>query len=162
MIRLVFTTGGDLFSFGVQVMTLSDVTHVAIGLPPNGELLLHATLKGVVLQPRAKWRQRPIADFAIRPNVLGGLARAASQIGKPYDTGEVAFRPFLAALQYLAPLAPRSAAQGTAAWTCARFVMLLDPGGDRILEWRGLDPLTATPADLLERCLVGPSFVRVR
>ena len=160
MTRLVFTTSDDLFSLGVRMLTFSDVAHVAIGLGNRGDRLLHATLKGVVVQPRKTWRQRTVADFEIVPNVLRGLIRCGAQLGKPYDDAEVALRPFLAMLQYISPFAPRSGASPTA-WSCARFVMLLDPGGYQIPEWRDLDPLTATPADLFGRCLGGQSFRRV-
>jgi len=160
--RLVFTTGVDPFQLLINVGTCSIAGHAAIGL---GDALLHAHEDGVLIEPRSVWlgkeRQRLVAEFLILPNVDDGIAFALSQIGKGYDNPGVIraaiFRILkltLSPIQYLGP-APMNR------HTCAAFAMLIDPYGQRIPEWRGLDRATVVPADLLSLASMGPSFQRV-
>lgn len=169
VLRLVFTQGDDLFSVGVRALSLSPTSHVAIGFggaagaggASSADHLLHVRLKkGVVLEPRKKWKQPTIAEFVVLRNVSRGLAFCLSQIGRPYDTNEVTERPILTLIRTIMPLAPVDN-RTPGAWHCARFAICLDPNGDVIPEWRGLDPLTVTPGELYDRCLYGSSFMRV-
>lgn len=154
---LVFTTGLDPFQVLINVSTLSEAGHVAIGL---GDHLLHAYEKGVVYEPREVWftgkRQRLVRELEILPDVSEGVARCMQHIGEPYDVGGVlrtALRILLSRLQ--SPVVVRPNAR-ISSHTCASFAMLLDPEGARIPEWRGVHRGTVTPADLLE--VAGPSF----
>lgn len=154
---LVFTTGLDPFQVLINVSTQSWAGHVAIGL---GDHLLHAYERGVVYEPREAWftgkRQRLIRELEILPNVSDGVTRCMRHIGEPYDVGGVlrtALHIMLSRFQ--SPVVLKPDARITA-HTCASFVMLLDPEGARIPEWRDVQRGTVTPADLLEAA--GPSF----
>lgn len=159
-VRLVFYTSDDLFSLGVRAYSMSPICHVAIGLGPAANQLLHARTKGVVLEPRSRFRMRSIGDFLILRDVTPGLAFCLSQVGRPYDMTEISSRPLLSLLRRIMPLAPNANAT-PGAWSCVRFAMMLDPNALQLTEWRDLDPLTATPSDLYQRCVYGTNFARV-
>lgn len=165
MTRLVFTAGNDPFGLLIRVGSLSTISHAAIGLGGDDGPLLHAYEAGVVLEPRARWfgtlKQRLVAEYVILPDVSDGLQTCMAQVGKPYDViGAIKIgvlrmlRIFGSPVQDLGP-------DTVKAFTCAHFVMLLDPHGRRIPEWQLLDREAVVPGDLL-RVAAGPSFRRVR
>lgn len=154
----MFTTGWDPFQVLINVGTFSRAGHAAIGV---GDMLLHAYEKGVVYEPREQWftskKQRLVAEVEIVPDVSLGLRECFSRVGEPYDVVGVfraalaiTMRRFVSSIQWFGPASRDS-------HTCAAFVMLLDPDGARIPEWRALDRAIVTPADLLAMTS-GPSF----
>lgn len=155
---LVFTTGLDPFQALINLSTFSRAGHVAIGLGPE---LLHAYEPGVKLDSREWWlttkRQRLVAEYEIVPDISKGLAECLGHIGEPYDVlGAVRAAIAIALRRLWSPLrAPWPAS--ISAHTCASFVMLLDPHGERIHEWREIRRSVVTPADLLVAC-EGASF----
>ena len=153
--KILFLRGRDPFSLSVQMMTLSEVSHVALILPSDrGELALHALVKGVRLEPRDKLDRNfdPVAEFVVLPDVRTGLAFLLKQVGKPYDEGEVASRLFYHGLQAIFPWIAGAGTSTPAKdkWTCGRLTMALDPVRNRIPEWWVLDPSLVTPVDLLD------------
>jgi len=159
---LVFTTGADAFQYLINLTTFSPAAHAAIGL---GDQLLHVHEKGVCLEPRINWftqkRQRLIAEFAILPNVQHGVQHCLGRVGEAYDVAGVfklglmiILRRMLSPLQHVNSTSNR-------AHTCAAFVMLLDPMGLAIPEWRGLDRENVLPVDLLAAARDGSSFRRL-
>lgn len=156
--RLVFTTGLDPFQFLIGATTQSPATHAAIGI---GDHLLHAYERGVMLEPRDEWlgkqKQRLVAEFQILPDVTDGIYGALSQVGQKYDVGHVIK---IGLLRLLRPFTPKLWPEREDRFTCARFVMLIDPHGD-IPEWHDVWREAVVPGDLLERALVGPSFYQV-
>jgi hypothetical protein len=156
---LAFTTGADPFQFLVKATTDSAASHAAIGL---GDQLLHAYEDGVLLESRDEWlgkrKQVLVAEFQILPDVTDGIARAMQHLGKKYDAMHVLkiwlLRLLHPAIRSLGPDAPDK-------FTCARFVTMIDPYGERIPEWRHLWMEAITPADLLDCALWGPSFHRI-
>ena len=158
---IVFTTGWDPFQVLINLSTFSEAGHAAIGM---GDMLLHAYEPGVVYEPRERWftkkRQRLIAEYEILPDVADGLAQCFARSGEPYDVRGVLRTAVTLMLQRLgSPLQPAWRAN-PAAHTCAAFVMLLDPHGERIPEWRALNRAVVTPADLVLMAQ-GPSFRQV-
>jgi hypothetical protein len=156
---LVFSTGSDPFQFLVKATTNSAASHAAIGL---GDRLLHSYEDGTLLEPRGEWfgkrEQVLVAEFQILPDVTDGIARAMRHLGKKYDAMHVIkiwlLRLLHPAIRSLGPDAPDK-------FTCARFVTMIDPYGERIPEWRHLWMEAITPADLLDCALWGPSFHRI-
>lgn len=155
---LVFSSGSTWFQVVVQFATLSGCDHVAIGLD---DLLLHATDKGIVLEPRAKWERhnRITHEYEILPDVSPGLQGCFSLIGQPYDTkGVIRTGLGLALRRTLAPIRPWAASLGE--HTCAGYAMLLDPHGEVIPEWQSLSRRSVAPVDLLDA--TGQSFRKVQ
>ena len=160
--RLVFTAGFDPFQVFINIGTGSPASHAALGI---GDQLLHAYEDGVILEPRSAWfgkmQQRLVAEFLILPDIEDGLDLAFAQIGKRYDAAGV-IRAIIARLLRLTMSPIRNLGPAPMnAHTCAAFVMLVDPYGQRIPEWRDLDRTTIVPADLMALASMGPSFQRV-
>ena len=158
--RLVFTTGLDPFQLLVGVTTGSKATHAAIGI--GDDQLLHAYEPGVLLESRDEFlrgkKQTLVAEFAVLPDVTDGIYEALSHVGKRYDVAHVIK---IGLLRLLRPFTLRLWPEREDRFTCARFAMLLDPYGEAIPEWRDVWREAVVPADLLDRALVGPSFVRL-
>ena len=156
---LVFTTGRDAFQALVAKTTQSVATHAAIGL---GDQLLHAYEDGVMLDSRDAWfttrKQLLVAEFAIVPNVDDGIDQALQHVGQKYDAMHV-IKAWL--LRTLWPFVRSLGPDRHDRFTCARFVTLIDPNGERIPEWRYLWHEALAPADLLECALWGVSFRRM-
>ena len=165
MIRLVFTSQGDPFQLLIRAGGLSSASHAAIGLGPNGELLLHAYEDGVLLETREYWlgtlKQKLVAEYEILPDVEDGLRQALAQVGKRYDIFGAIKIGVLRALDVFGSPVRSLGPDSKNAYTCAHFVMLLDPYGRRIPEWRLLNRATVIPGDLM-RVAHGPSFRRLR
>lgn len=155
---LVFTSGFDPFQLLINIGTFSRAGHVAIGY---GNDLLHAYEPGVEITPRSYWfgekKQRLIHEYEIVPDVSRGMLRCIDRIGEPYDVVGVLRAMFVLTLKrFASPVRTRGTAS-KASHTCASFVMLLDPEGGIIPEWRDVDRSVVTPADLLIAAR-GPSF----
>lgn len=159
---LVFTTGIDPFQLLINVGTCSTAGHAAIGL---GDHLLHAHENGVLIEPRSSWfgrdEQSLVAEFEILPDVSSGVDFALTQVGKKYDAGGALraavsrlLKLTLSPIQYLGPASMKR-------HTCAAFVMLIDPQGAQIPEWRDLDRALVVPGDLLGAASLGSSFRRI-
>jgi hypothetical protein len=152
----VFTKAWDWFQVLVNISTSSEVSHVCIGL---GDSILHVDARGVVLEPRLAYmirkRQHIVSEVAIVPDVSSGLDFCLSQVGMPYDYPGILRTAIGIALDRMKSPLRSLAGTSSSAYTCAGFIMLLDPHG-RIPEWRDLDRSVVTPADLLRA--VGPSF----
>lgn len=155
---IVFTSGASWFQVIVKIATLSQCDHIAIGL---GDLFLHARDRGVVLEPREIWlrHNRVVEEHEILPDVSSGLQRCISHIGQTYDQpGVIRTGLGIALRRTLSPLQPWAAS--TNAHTCAGFVMLLDPHGIAIPEWREVARRDVVPCDLLDA--LGPSFRKLQ
>jgi hypothetical protein len=158
---LVFTSGFDPFQLMINLATFSRAGHVAIGIGTN---LLHAYEKGVVYEPRERWftskRQYLVHETEILPDVSCGIESCFSKLGQPYDViGAFKLAILITLKRMWSPLRSLGPVS-EASHTCASFVMLLDPSGERIAEWRDLRRDIVTPADLLQAAY-GPSFRQV-
>lgn len=154
---LVFTKAWDWFQVLVNISTTSPASHVGIGL---GDALLHVDARGVVLEHRLAYmirkRQHVVSEVEILPDVSDGLDHCLSQVGRPYDYPGILRTAIGIALDRMkSPLRGLDFSPSSGSYTCAGFVMLLDPDG-RIPEWKTVNRSTATPADLLSA--IGPSF----
>lgn len=158
-VTLVFTTGRDAFQMLVASTTKSKATHAAIGL---GDQLLHAYENGVLLESRDEWlgkrEQKLVAEFEILPDVSEGVGQALAHVGEKYDVAHV-FKAWI--LRLLSPAIRSLGPDSRNKFTCARFVTLIDPHGDRIPEWRYLWREALAPVDLLDAAMWGPSFRRL-
>jgi hypothetical protein len=166
MTHLVFTSDSTPFGLLIRAGSFSAASHVAIGLGDENGPLLHAYEPGVILEPRERWfgapnNQRFIAEYKILPDVSEGLRECFTQIGKPYDGVGALKIAVLRGLQLFGSPIQSLGPDSKTAFTCAHFVMLLDPLGRRIPEWRLLNRETLAPGDVL-RVADGPSFRRVR
>lgn len=158
-VRLVFTTGDDAFQNAIRASTKSDATHAALALG-DGQTLLHAYEDGVRVDSRARWLakgQRIVAEYQILPDVTDGVFAAMQHVGKRYDVLHV----FKIAVMRLFRATRLGRPEDDDAFTCARFVMTVDPDGEAIPEWRMLSPEDVVPADLLAMAEGGPSFHRI-
>lgn len=165
-VRLLFTTGPDWYQAAIRLTTLSPASHAAVAIGEHGEQILHAIEKGVRLEPRSDWlikeKQRVVAEYLVQPDVSDGVRNMLAHVGERYDLPGVVriglirmFNLFGSPVHYFGPMS-------NIAHTCARFVMLLDPLGHRIPEWRHIDRESVTPSDLLRAAEGGPSFLRIR
>lgn len=167
LVRLVFTTAPSVDQLLIGYSTFSQATHVAIGLGPYGEWLLHAVDDGVVLEPRSAWlgppkNQRIVAEFLVLPNVDDGVRQALMHVGERYDTAGLVFVAMRRLMALFAGILQDYERTPTRAQICTRFSMLLDTSGTKIPEWRHLDPEYVSPGDLLRVAIQGPSFRRLR
>jgi hypothetical protein len=163
-IRLLFTTRDHPWDWGVRLMTTGDASHVAIALGPTGDPLVHATGEGVVIEPRARWLagKKVVAEYRILPDVSDGLnRRVLPSVGKRFGHGLIAVRALERALKLVSWPTIRLPATNHNL-ICSQTVMLLDPDGARIPEWRDLGMGTVDPQQLLERAERGASFQRIR
>jgi len=163
-VRLVFTTGSDLYQVAIRALTFSPASHVAIALGKNGETLLHAIERGVVLEPRSHWfgamKQRLVAEYVVLPDVTEGVYEAMRHVDAPYDLPGIFKIIVLRALRFVASPVNSFGPIPDWAHTCALFAMLLDPAGRKIPEWRHINREAVAPGDLL-LAAAGPSFMRV-
>jgi hypothetical protein len=136
---------------------------VAIGLGPHADLILHSVPDvGVALEPKGPYLKRSgekvIAEYVILPDVRSGVIQAMGLLGNSWDYAEVVSYVALALGRMMCPWLPVSRPTPQQ-WSCARFVMQIDPTGTAIPEWKGVDPKTATPGALLN--VIGPSFAKL-
>ena len=174
-IRLVFTARNHPIDWLIRfapAFERSAASHVAVGLGPDGPLI-HARGRrksdgkaGVVMQSRAEWAaggNRTVAEYRIVPDVSEGLnARVLPAIGRAFGYDLIVRRGVERALRlFMWPWPVKLRGVGERI-ICSQLVMLLDPAGAVIREWRDLDYGTVDPQDLLDRARNGPSFVRIR
>ncbi|UCC74952.1 MAG: hypothetical protein JSV86_10500 [Gemmatimonadota bacterium] len=172
-IRLVFTRRTHPMDALIRFAPLSEysaASHVAVGIGADGPLI-HARGRrpdgksGVVMQSRDEWEaigNETVAEFRILPDVSAGLSRRVlPAVGTPFGYDGIVVRGLERALRtFLWPWA-RLRLVNTRI-ICSQLVMLLDPGGLLIPEWRDLDYGAVDPQDLLDRAAIGPSFERIR
>lgn len=160
--RVAFFAGVDPFSLAVRAFTASRVTHAAVAIDGN---ILHAASKGVLLEDRRRlythYLYEDVAEFEVLPDVTPGLNYMLKQLGKPYDLTEIASRVISKIANAFSGIDRMDALNSPGQWTCARFVMALDPTRVVFPEWRALDPRTVTPASLLQATQISPYFRRV-
>jgi hypothetical protein len=149
----------------------SPASHVALSLSDNGPLI-HARgarkdgKTGVVVQSRDEWASignYTVAEYRVVPDVSYGLQNrvlpAVGQRAFGYDL--IGVRGVQRAVDVLTwPWTLKLRGVGNRI-ICSQLVMLLDPTGVSIPEWRKLDYGTVDPADLLDVAKTGPSFVRI-
>ena len=169
MPSLVFTTSSHWLSRVIRALTRSDVSHVAIGTEVFGEpVLIHSALDGesghtgVQITPRSRWLADNIiiAEYDIVPDITHNMGPMVRLLGSKYDRlGLLGYAAVIVAgwlgKQIMNPLSSPTAL------ACPRYVLKLDPTGDLIPEWRGLDPERTPPHDLLVVCRAGTSFRRI-
>jgi len=165
-VRLLFTGGGDVDQTIIRIGTRSPASHAAIAFGHDGEQLLHAYEKGVMLEPRSAWLasgdgQWIVAEYLILPDVTDGFDRMFRLVGERYDLPGAYRIGVLRLLQILGSPIYNLGRTPDHAHTCARLIMLLDPLGAKIPEWHHIDIETVVPGDLLQAA-AGPSFLRLR
>lgn len=163
-IRILFSSGLDPFSVFVRLATMSKTNHVSIVV---GDNVIHAVTKGVRIEDRRRlytsYNYSDVAEYEILPDVSLGLDFVMRQLGRSYDTAEVATR-FVSKLvngfgSHEAVPAVGQTSPGQ--WSCARLAMAIDPTRRQIPEWRKLNPQTVTPGSLLQATRTGASFRRI-
>jgi hypothetical protein len=166
---LVFTTSSHWLSRVIRSLTSSATSHAAIGTEVFGEpVLIHSALDGetgktgVQITPRNKWFRdnELVAEYEIIPDVVNNMRPMIQHLCDKYDKmGLIGYVIVLVAKwlgkKIMNPLASAKA------YVCSRYVLKLDPSGELIPEWKGLDPQLTTPQDLLLLCRGGQSFKRV-
>lgn len=166
---LVFTTSSHWLSRVIRAVTASDVSHVAIGTEIFGQpVLIHSALdgdtgrNGVQITPRHRWLSdnTVVAEYAIIPDVTENMGSMVRLLCERYDKMGLIGYLIVIIAQYLGkkimnPLSSPSR------YVCSRYALQLDPTGQKIPEWAGLEPEKTTPHDLLVTCRKGASFRRV-
>ena len=161
---IVFLTTDMLLSRFIRWLTKSPVSHVALGLTLEGvPVLLQADIGGVQITLRESFlkKHKLVSEYAFTsPGIENALARGVREIGERYDyVGLVGF--FVVVVGRLLgrriknPLASRKAV------VCSEFIVGLDREGFCVPDWRGLDPETTTPGELLAICRGSSAFRRV-
>jgi hypothetical protein len=124
-------------------------------------LVLEASMGGVKAMTRKKWERsnKIVREFKVIPRI--SVAHACEHLGERYDyVGLLGYLPVLLARWVGRKIKNPLAAPG--ALVCAEFVLHLDHEG-LIPEWKGLDPESATPEDVLRTCASGgKSFASVQ
>jgi hypothetical protein len=160
-VRLLFTTGDDAFQHAILKATGSNATHAALAVGPDGSQLLHAYEDGVQIDSRERWlgekAQRVVAEYQIIPDVTDGVYAAMAHVGKRYSVRHVV----KIAIMRLFRLVRLGRPEGNDAFTCARFVMTIDPMAQMIPEWRWVSREAVVPRDLMEAAERGESFYRL-
>lgn len=160
-VSVIFSTTGKLLSRLIRWFTRSRVSHSVVCLSVAGvALVLEATMGGVKATTRKKWERsnKIVREFKVIPRI--SIAHACGHLGERYDyVGLLGYLPVLVARWLGRKIKNPLAAPG--ALVCAEFVLHLDHGG-LIPEWKGLDPESATPEDVLRACEQGKSFAPVQ
>jgi hypothetical protein len=166
---LVFTTSSGYLSRAIRAMTRSTVSHVAIGTEIFGEpVLIHSALDGetgrtgVQITPRARWLRdnTTIAEYEIVPDVTSSMASMVRLLCERYDKLGLLGYVIVIVARWLGKKIMNPLSSSTR-FVCSRYVLKLDPTGELIPEWKGLDAEQTTPQDLLQLCRSGKSFNRV-
>ncbi len=165
MLRLIFTARHHPWDWGVRWLTKSRASHVGFALGPTGNPLVHATAEGVVIEPRSAWinGRYVVAEYEIVPDMTAEFAsRVLPKVGQPFAYGTIAMRGLESLLRTVSwPTIRLPAANGSGTHVCSQLVMLLDPRGEKIPEWREINAGAATPEDLLRAAEQGLSFRRI-
>jgi hypothetical protein len=139
---------------------------VILALGPRGEKFLHTYEDGVVLEDRDYWlkkeKQRIVAEYVIVPDVSNGVLEALTYVGEKYDVPGILRGGLIRVFGLLASPIYSFGTITYRAQTCSRFVMLIDPLGEKIHEWRYVNREHVSPGDLLVATTAGPSFRRIR
>jgi hypothetical protein len=150
-------------------MTNSETSHVCLGTEIFGEpVLVHSALdgatghNGVQITPRSKWEEDNVvvAEYDIVPNVAGNMRPMIRLLCERYDKMGLLGYIIVIVARWLGKKIMNPLASA-GAFVCSRYVIQLDPSGELIPEWRGLDPEKITPHDLLLLCRSGASFRRI-
>jgi len=148
------------------MVTESEVSHVAIGTEIFGEpVLIHSALdgdtgrSGVQITPRNKWLRDNyvVAEYDIVPDVSENMGSLIKLLCERYDKMGLVGHLIVIAAKYLGKKIMNPLSRPNY-WVCSRYVLKLDPSGQTIPEWAGLDPEKTTPHDLLMLCRTGASF----
>jgi len=162
MPSLVFTASNDLLSRSIRWFTNGRASHVAIGAQLCGvPVLIHATVGGVLVSPRAKWLRgrKLVAEYAFTNGSGVDVAGAVKRLGERYDyVGLFGFVPILVARWFGVRI--RNPFASPRAVVCSELVLRADKYNN-VKEWRGMDPERTSPADLLEACVGSESFTRL-
>lgn len=136
-----------------------------IGLGRNGEKFLHACKDGVVLEDRQyrlhNKKQRVVAEYLILPDVSDGVREALTYVGEQYDYPGLVRGSFLRIIALFASPLSSFGVKKDREQFCTRFIMLIDPLGEKIPEWRYINREQVSPMDLLFAAQ-GSSFKRIR
>ena len=166
MTTLVFTTSSHWLSKTVRWVTNSETSHVCLGTEIFGEpVLIHSALdgdtgrNGVQITPRSKWEEDNVivAEYDIVPDVIDNMRPMIRLLCEKYDKMGLLGYVIVIVAKWLGKKIMNPLAS-TNAFVCSRYVLKLDPTGELIPEWHGLDPEKATPHDLLLLCRSGSSF----
>lgn len=150
-------------------MTNSDTSHVCLGTEIFGEpVFIHSALDGdtgrtgVQITPRSKWEKDNIivAEYDIIPAVVSNMRPMIQLLCEKYDKAGLLGYVIVIVAKWLGKKMMNPLAS-TNALVCSRYVLKLDPTGELIPEWHGLDSEKATPHDLLLLCRSGISFRRI-
>ncbi len=169
MTSLVFTTSSHWLSRVIRWLTNSEVSHACLGTEIFGEpVLIHSALdgdtgkNGVQITPRDKWLEDNIivAEYEIIPDVTENMGPMIRLLRAKYDKMGLIGYLFVFMAMYLGRKIMNPLSHPTR-YVCSRYVLQLDPHGDKIPEWKGVDPERTTPHDLLQLCRSGPSFSRI-
>lgn len=165
-VTLVFTTSSHWLSRTIRALTVSDVSHVAVGTEMFGvPVLFHAALDsktgqdGVQVTPRSRWLEDNIvvAEYEFVNDVSDKMGEMVGLIGEKYDK--------LGLVGYIAVLLAKwlgerikNPLSSPRRFVCPRYALKLDPTGDKVPEWKGLDADHVTPHDLLVLCRSSVGF----
>jgi hypothetical protein len=156
-INLVFTTADHVLAKAIRRITGSEASHVALGV--GHYAFLHATAtRGVVVDPREVWLtyNRIVAEYRVVPYVEDRIVDIIATVGTEYDFGSLIGQAVVALGRRAGVDVLNPFASGKDKALCPRLVMMLDQEGDRIPAWKGLDPDSTSPADLLQICQENP------
>lgn len=164
MTTLLFTTSSGFLSWAIRLVTRSHASHSMITVDFYGmSCLLHCTVGGVQITPRAKWLRDNVVtqEFAFVADVTDRIPDAAKHLNERFDyVGFFGFGIVVLAWRWFKKKI-RNPIHTPTSFVCSEFVLELDRAGVVVPEWSGLDPERTTCQTLIEICERSASFRRI-
>lgn len=139
-----------------RLLLRDEVTHVWLEYFNEDfgqEVVIHATVGGVQLQPKSHVLKKYKEKFRYRTsvNVPGGYATAIEAIDTKYDYPGLFFAVIMLYVWRWLRIELNNLLASPTAVICSELVVMCDPTG-QIPEWRNLDPEGVSPQMLLDIC----------
>jgi hypothetical protein len=155
--RVVFTTSRSWYSAIIRWAQGSSASHVMLQFDVFGQdLFMHASVGGIQFSPRERFLKsnRVVSEFEIQGEVpRERIAQMIDHLNDSYDyVGLVGFAVTIGWRKITGRNTHNLLASHTA-MVCSEFVARLDPNGELIGSFAGLEPEITTPETLRLACV---------
>ena len=165
MITIAFTTKDSWVSRLIKWATRGSASHVLIGTKVYGvDMFLHCSVGGVQMSTRDKWlkKNKLVHEYKVMPNVRSGLQHAFSHLNEKYDYLALLGYAWIILAWRLLKVKWKNPLASSKGMVCSEFVRHLDLNGDRITEWKDLDPERTHPKHLMDICESSSNFEEIK
>lgn len=154
MITLMFTTSSSIGSRLIRWLTKSPASHTLIGgLEVCGvPVVVQANVGGIQITPRDRFLAKHplVVEYEVLPDVSQELNFAIRKLGDGYNyLGLFGYIPVLIGKWW--KLKVSNPFRSSTAQVCSEFVCDIFNDGP-VPEFLGMEPSSATPRDLIDRC----------